>query len=185
MTAGCVSSQTSLASAKCSNCRAPTSIKTSSVASSQPASKHSWTATTNAESTMANVVVMTGMMGAIHHIRDLLMQAIASSPPSKSSPPRSTAPTSASGTGTIQDYTVLTARLINNDEALPLHVCSFITVEIINNESLCKMYANMSELTMWCAVAVQFYKNKHPNADIVMQDGMVVGGSSNPYNVFE
>ena len=132
---------------------------------------------------MANAVAMTGVMGAIHHISDLLKQAIAS-PPSESSPPHSTAPTGASGTDTIQDYTILAACLINNDEALPS--CLFIiAVEMINNESLCKMYANMSEPTMRRVVVMQFYKNKHPDTDIDTQDDMVVGGSLNPYDVFE
>jgi len=80
---------------------------------------------------------MTGMTGAIHYMGNLLKQALSltllSSPPSTSI---TVIPS--------QDYTILAAQFIDEDELLPAAVHTFLVVEMVNNEPLCKMYASMS-----------------------------------------
>lgn len=67
------------------SCRTPTSTtKTLSISSSQLVSKHSWTGTIEPESTHIHAAAMTGMMGAIHHMSNLIKQALSST---SSSPP--------------------------------------------------------------------------------------------------
>jgi hypothetical protein len=131
--------------------RAPPSVK--SPFPSNPPSKRSRSGA--AEPNMSNAAALTNMSGAIHHIGDVLKEALTSSSPVIPTSDRATVATESAPPA---DYLVTAMNNMNNNIRLSVDVRDHISMLIMNDESFRKVYATATHPNVRYMIAMRCYE---------------------------
>ena len=136
---------------------AAVSVRSSSIASSAGASKHS--KITHAQSTMANAAAMTGMTGAINRATDCMkgMQELLIVPTAS---PLASAPGPSISPQPLSIRSLATAHL-NDDAGLNVTIHAELALEFLINDSFCQMYAELTDPMVHQNIALSWYQKKH------------------------
>jgi hypothetical protein len=104
---------------------------------------------------MSNAAALTNMSGAIHHIGDVLKEALTSSSPVIPTSDRATVATESAPPA---DYLVTAMNNMNNNIRLSVDVRDHISMLIMNDESFRKVYATATHPNVRYMIAMRCYE---------------------------